>query len=202
MNKNEVYNFLSNILDSNLDNPIKIDNPFFLSTIFWNENFVADYSEKYEATVDFFKLHFQKYFDEIIVVTSLYIDYKKLKYKTLEYNLSSKGYILPILENVFDDNLENINDSIFSEISSSFRCFKNCQYQDILDLSFLMMGSDILPEDSGYLFFILPKHNLIIYPHSDIGYGAFCLSLFTETSLWTEFEKGSKEKFKLIKRKL
>lgn len=200
MNKIEIYDCLSNILGKDLNNNIKINNKYFLSVCAWNNEYIIipkTYSEKCKVAIELFKLHFENYFDEIIVATSLYIDCKKLKGKTLEYDLSSKGYLLPILKNIFDSK-DSINDHIFSELSSSFRYYKHTNYQEILDLSFLMMGSEILPENSGYLFFILPKFNLIIYPHSDIGYGAFCIDLSKGKDLWKKFEENSKEYFTVI----
>lgn len=199
ISKLEMYNILSNILGNNLDHNLIIDNAFFLGAISWENNSEKiNYSKKCKITIDIFNSFFNKYFDEIIIVTSLHINYKKLKVKTLEYDLSTKGYILPFSEKIIYNNENTDNHEIFSELNSSFRMFKNFISQDILDLSFLMMGSETLPIDSGYLFFILPKQNLIIYPHSDIGYGAFCMNLNKKTGLWDKFENHISKKTDII----
>lgn len=186
--KLEVYTCLFNILGENLDKRLTINNDYFLSAVSWiDETKNLNYHEKCKITVELFDANFKKYFEEVIIVTSLNIDYKKLKKCTLEYNLSSKGLIIPFSEKIFFDN-EYENDTVFSEINLGFRIFKDIVHQDILDLSFLIMGSEILPIDSGYLFFIMPYQNVVIYPHSDIGYGAFKIDLNKDAKAWESFE--------------
>lgn len=188
LKKVEIYQILSRIIGYDFNENIgDITNENFLGFFRWNngKDDELEYKSKCKIALEYFKTCFSNSSNDIIIVSSLFISAKRIKRKknTIEYLLSTTGYILPIAEKIYlyDEHLYNDktlldSDHKLNELTSSFRIFHNASFQTIIDLASIMMESDIMSSNSGYLFFIIPKYNVVIYSHDDIGFGCYSMN--------------------------
>lgn len=186
--KRDLLILLSKIIGADYNKSINIKHKNFIGFFQWDDSipYLLSYEEKCLFTINYFEQYFKDYWDDIITVTSLIIDEKFLNKTQIEYSLAKQGLILPLNYNfIFSKNKE-----LHNELISSFRIFSEVEKQNILNLSFVCMGSDILKFGDGYLFFIIPKLNLIIYPHSDIGFGCLFINQNKDFKKGIEFLNG------------
>lgn len=199
--KKNLLLLLSKIIGNNYDKPIDIYNKDYIGFFQWDDSIddTLTYHQKSSLAIDYFKDYFQNHFESIIIATSLIVDEKILEKRQLEYLLALRGFILPInyklMFNEYDTSYKRDMDyddihHVYNAIISSFRFFSKYNHDDLINLNYVCMVSDILRSNSGYLFFIIPTLNLVIYPHDDIGFGCLCIQRNKSSKFGTNFIKG------------
>ncbi|QQV02241.1 MULTISPECIES: hypothetical protein [Chryseobacterium] len=201
--KKKILKILSKVIGENYNESINIKGNNFIGFFKWDENIddskKLKKSQKCSIAINYFKKYFKEHFESIIIATSLVVDDRMLKKNQLEYMLAFKTFILPLNYNfIFADDSNNYIEGVdyddishsYNEIISSFRVFFKFNFNDISNLSAVCMNSKILSSNSGFLFFIIPSLDIIIYPHDDIGYGCLSITNGRLNNIGENFIKG------------
>lgn len=128
--------------------------------------------------VSIFLEYFKSELNQIIVVVSYALnkdstiseeDYLRNFLNPLERELLDLKFIQKEIRNSYFSKDLELNDKQLLELETTFKAYSNVGINILKKISLLaMIDSSLI----GHCFFVLKRHNLIIYPHGDdTGYG-------------------------------